>query len=207
MWNNHGVFKIKLHCSCLALKTFSLPSFLGDKSEWRFTVLSKRVNSPEEYSFFSFAWKRASVWYSEVQIRDIFRSLPKECPKNGKLMRSLRMIFFTVTTVLTFCREITVSKAYFLLTFKPTSKWCAFRFIHSDLLYILLWKSLDKKKVILKALYKTQVCYLLLGDIWFSCHNFPFLSLSEQYTSTLNDATSIKKLSFEGSKVSFHSCI
>lgn len=123
-----------------------MPSFLGDKSEWRFTVLSKRVNSPEEYSFFSFAWKRASVWYSEVQIRDIFRSLPKECPKNGKLMRSLRMIFFTVTTVLTFCREITVSKAYFLLTFKPTSKWCAFRFIHSDLLYILLWKSLDKKK-------------------------------------------------------------
>lgn len=42
---------------------------------------------------------------------------------------------------------------------------------------------------------------------WFSCHSFPFLSLSERYTWKLNDVTSVKKLSFEGSKVSFLSCI
>lgn len=67
--------------------------------------------------FLFVAWKRASVWHNEVQIRGIFRSLPKECPKNGKLIRNLRKSL-SVPTVLTLQREKIMSRAYFPLASK-----------------------------------------------------------------------------------------
>lgn len=82
----------------------------------------------------------------------------------------------------------------------------------SGYVYTLIWKKsnlyIKKPCGLISSLQDSGSLFTTWWLIfWFSCHNFPFLSLSEQYTWKLNDVTSVKKLSFEGSKVSFLSCI